>query len=138
MYYTLGHGHVLHPRVLNSDALQCVQVEHSTSAPSIQKVEYKTMDTTSNSVLKVPLCPVSNASSSLSVAILTSDSVDLQELAANSDHLITTLVGYLGNRPDENDELVEEKHHLAFERLREVTIEKIKVNVMSSRRECGN
>lgn len=57
---------------------------------------------------------------SLVPAVLTSDSVDLQELAANSDHLITTLVGYLGNRPDENDELVEEKHQLAFERLQEV------------------
>ena len=55
-------------------------------------------------------------------AFLTSDSIDLQELAANSDHLITTLVGYLGNRPDESDELVEEKHLMAFDRLREASI----------------
>ena len=53
-------------------------------------------------------------------AFLTSDSVDLQELAANSDRLISTLVGYLGNHPDESDELVEERHMLAFDRLREV------------------
>lgn len=67
-------------------------------------------------------CLFHHNSVSLVPAVLTSDSVDLQELAANSDHLITTLVGYLGNRPDENDELVEEKHQLAFERLQEVRI----------------
>lgn len=53
-------------------------------------------------------------------AFLTSDSVDLQELAANSDRLLSTLVSYLGNQPDENDEFVEEKHIIAYERLKEV------------------
>ena len=57
---------------------------------------------------------------SFTSAFLTRDNVELQELAANSDRLICTLVGYLGNQPDENDELVEEKHLIAFDHLREV------------------
>ena len=66
-----------------------------------------------------PLLPPSLSPPSLP-AFLTSDSVDLQELAANSDRLLSTLVSYLGNQPDENDEFVEEKHILAYERLKEV------------------
>ena len=44
---------------------------------------------------------------------------ELQLLAADSDRLITTLVEYLQDRPDENDDLVQEKHLNQFDRLRE-------------------
>ncbi len=44
---------------------------------------------------------------------------ELQLLAADSDRLITTLVEYLRDRPDENDDLIQEKHLNQFDRLRE-------------------
>ena len=44
---------------------------------------------------------------------------ELQLLAADSDRLITTLVEYLQDRPDENDDLIQEKHLNQFDRLRE-------------------
>jgi hypothetical protein len=75
-----------------------------------------------------------NTQAAHTLAILTSDSVDLQELAASSDHLITTLVGYLGNRPDENDELMEERHQSAFDRLREACLLAL-ASISSSREE---
>ena len=53
-------------------------------------------------------------------AYLTHESVELQELAANSDRLIASLVEYLQERPDENDDLVQEKHFTMFDNLREV------------------
>ena len=56
----------------------------------------------------------------ISSAFLTQDTAELQELAANSDRLISTLVSYLGNQPDESDELVEEKQIVTFDLLREV------------------
>ena len=39
-------------------------------------------------------------------AYLTDESVELQELAANSDRLISSLVEYLQYGPDENDDLM--------------------------------
>ena len=53
---------------------------------------------------------------------LTRDSVELQELAANSDRLISTLVEYLHNRPDENDDLVQDKDFQLYDQLRKVSI----------------
>lgn len=44
---------------------------------------------------------------------------ELQLLAADSDRLITTLVEYLQEQPDENDDLIQEKHLIQFDRLRE-------------------
>ena len=44
---------------------------------------------------------------------------ELQLLAADSDRLIATLVEYLQDRPDENDDLIQEKHLNQFDRLRE-------------------
>ena len=55
-------------------------------------------------------------------AYLTHESVELQELAANSDRLIASLVEYLQERPDENDDLVQEKHFTMFDNLREVCV----------------
>ena len=55
-------------------------------------------------------------------AYLTHESVELQELAANSDRLIASLVEYLQERPDENDDLVQEKHFTMFDNLREVRV----------------
>jgi hypothetical protein len=75
-----------------------------------------------------------NTRAAHTLAVLTSDSPDLQELAANSDHLITTLVTYLGSRPDENEDLAEEKHQLAFERLREACLLAL-ASICSSREE---
>ena len=45
-----------------------------------------------------------------------------QELAANSDRLIASLVEYLQEQPDENDDLVQEKHFTMFDNLREVRV----------------
>ena len=44
---------------------------------------------------------------------------ELQLLAADSDKLIATLVEYLQDHPDENDDLIQEKHLIQFDRLRE-------------------
>ena len=55
----------------------------------------------------------------LSSAYLIQPSDKLQQLAADSDRLIATLVEYLTDRPDENDDLVQEKHLIQFDRLRE-------------------
>ena len=54
-----------------------------------------------------------------SSAYLIQPSDKLQQLAADSDRLIATLVEYLTDRPDENDDLVQEKHLIQFDRLRE-------------------
>jgi len=77
-------------------------------------------------------CPPSPLPISLSVllllfhlpptAYLTNESVELQELAANSDRLIPSLVEYLQDKPDENDDLVLEKHFTMFDNLREVCV----------------
>ena len=58
-------------------------------------------------------------SSSLYLAYLIQPYHELQLLAADSDKLIATLVEYLQDRPDENDDLVQEKHLIQFDRLRE-------------------
>ena len=50
-------------------------------------------------------------------AYLIQPSHKLQLLAADSDRLIATLVEYLQDRPDENDDLVQEKHLIQFDRL---------------------
>ena len=52
-----------------------------------------------------------------SLAYLIQPYHELQLLAADSDRLITTLVEYLQDRPDENDDLVQEKHLIQFDRL---------------------
>lgn len=45
---------------------------------------------------------------------------DLQELAANSDKLIATLVECLDDRPKEDEDLVQERHFEMFDTLCEV------------------
>ncbi len=45
--------------------------------------------------------------------------MDLQELAANSDRLVPTLIEFLLNQPNESDDLVQEKDFELFDRLRE-------------------
>ena len=69
-----------------------------------------------------PLPPTHTHSLPTITAYLTHESVELQELAANSDRLIASLVEYLQERPDENDDLVQEKHFTMFDNLTEVCV----------------
>ena len=70
----------------------------------------------------LPLCPPPPLRLLPPTAYLTNESVELQELAANSDRLIPSLVEYLQDKPDENDDLVMEKHFTMFDNLREVCV----------------
>ena len=55
-----------------------------------------------------------------SIAYLTVEDESLQELAANSDKLIATLVECLDDRPNEDEDLVQERHFEMFDTLCEV------------------
>ena len=57
-------------------------------------------------------------------AYLTHESVELHDLhgPADSDCLIASLVEYLQERPDENDDLAQEKHFTMFANLRKVCV----------------
>ena len=66
-------------------------------------------------------------------AYLTQENVELQELAANSGRLITTLVEALQNKPDENDDLVQEKDFELYDQMQESAF--LALASLSSRRE---
>ena len=76
-------------------------------------------------------------------AYLTQVNSELQQLAADSDHLISSLVEYLSNRPDENDDLVQERHFEVFDSLCESVFlslaslamnrEEIRIKIISER-----
>lgn len=59
------------------------------------------------------------ADSITALAYLTQGSPELQELAADSDRLLATLVDYLSSQPDDEEELIDERHVGQFERLRQ-------------------
>ena len=49
----------------------------------------------------------------------------LQEIAVNSDQLISTVVGFLTQQPREDDDLVDERHICLYNHLRKVTGNKL-------------